>query len=72
MESFADYILEEKNLDSKMEIAYYLAKKKGIFFSKSVILKTELARLFLNYAKLGFDDNFVLKFIHTQKRELIF
>ena len=43
-----------------MEIAYYLAKKKGIFFSKSVILKTELARLFLNYAKLGFDDNFVL------------
>ena len=60
METFADYILEEKNLDAKMEIAYYLAKKKGVFFAKSVILKTELTRLFLNYAKLGFDDNLVL------------
>ncbi len=60
METFAEYILEEKNLDAKMEIAYYLAKKKGIFFAKSVILKTELARLFLNYAKLGFDNNLVL------------
>ena len=52
METFADYILEEKDLASKMEIVYYLAKKTRIFFDKSVIFKTELARMFLNYSKI--------------------
>lgn len=31
METFADYILNEKNPGSKMEITYYLAKKKTYF-----------------------------------------
>ena len=35
METFADYILNEKNPGSKMEITYYLAKKENIFFEKS-------------------------------------
>ena len=60
METFADYILEEKDLASKMEIVYYLAKKTRIFFDKSVIFKTELTRMFLNYSKIEVDKNLVL------------
>ena len=60
MNTFADYILEEDELDSKMEITYYLSKKAKIFFDKSIVLKTELARLFLNYSKIEVDKNFVL------------
>lgn len=60
MNTFAEYILEENDLVSKMEITYYLAKKKRLFFDKSIIVKTELARMFLDYAKIGVDKNFVL------------
>ena len=60
MENFAEYILSEKDLISKMEITYYLAKKKKIFFDKSVVFKTEIARMFLNYAKLDIDKNMLL------------
>lgn len=60
MNTFADYILEEKELDSKMEIAYYLSKKAKVFFDKSIVFKTELTRLFLNYSKIEVDKNFVL------------
>ena len=60
MENFAEYILNEKDLAAKFEIAYYLSKKKRIFFDKSVILKTEIARMFINYAKIDIDKNFTL------------
>lgn len=60
MDTFAEYILNEKNLASKMEIVYYLSKKEKIFFDKSIIVKTELARLFLKYNKLDLDENLVL------------
>lgn len=60
MDTFAEYILNEKNLAAKMEIVYYLSKKEKIYFDKSVIIKTELARLFLKYSKLQLDDNLVL------------
>ena len=60
MDTFADYVLCEKNLASKMEIVYYLSKKEKIFFDKSVIVKTELARLFLKYNKLDLDENLIL------------
>lgn len=61
METFADYILEEKELAAKMEITYYLSKKTGIFFDKSIVFKTELARMFLNYAtQIEVDHNLVL------------
>lgn len=60
METFADYILSEEDLAVKMEIAYYLAKKRKIFFDKSVIFKTEIARMFLNYSKIEVDKNLVL------------
>ena len=60
MNTFAEYILNEKNLASKMEIVYYLSKKEHIFFDKSVIVKTELARIFLKYNKLDLDENLIL------------
>lgn len=60
MDTFADYILEEKDLASKMEIVYYLAKKNKIFFDKSVIFKTEITRMFLDYSKIEVDKNIVL------------
>ena len=60
METFAEYILDEENLVSKIEIAYYLAKKKGIFFDKSVLFKTEIARQFIEYMKIDVDENMVL------------
>ena len=60
MDTFADYILEEKDLASKMEILYYLAKKNKIFFNKSVVFKTEITRMFLNYSKIEVNQNLVL------------
>ena len=60
MNDFAEYIINEEELSAKIEIAYYLAKKTRIFFDKSVIFKTEITRLFLNYAKIDVDHNFVL------------
>ena len=60
METFAEYILNEQNLVSKIEIVYYLAKKTGIYFNKSVVLKTELARQFIDYMKIDVDRNMVL------------
>ena len=60
MDTFADYILSEHDLAAKMEITYYLAKKRKIFFDKSVVFKTEIARLFLNYSKINIDLNLVL------------
>ena len=60
MENFAEYILSEKEIASKMEIVYYLSKKTGIFFDKSFIFKTELLRLFLNYSKIDVDSNLLL------------
>ena len=60
MDSFAEYILNEEDLASKMEIVYYLSKKRKIFFNKSVILKTEIARMFLKYSKIDVDQNLVL------------
>ena len=60
MDTFADYILEEEDLASKMEIVYYLSKKTNIFFDKSVVFKTELVRMFLNYSKIQVDSSLLL------------
>ncbi|MCI8620654.1 MAG: hypothetical protein HFJ50_02245 [Clostridia bacterium] len=60
METFADYILSEKDFIAKLEIVYYLQKKKKIFFDNSVILKAEIARLFIEEMKLDVDENLVL------------
>lgn len=60
MESFADYILGESDYGKKMEIAYYLQKKENIFFDNSVVLKAELARLFINTMNIPVDENLVV------------
>lgn len=60
METFADYILSEKDFIKKMEIVYYLQKKKNIFFDNSVILKAELARTFIETMKIDVDKNLVV------------
>lgn len=60
METFADYILSEKDYSKKLEITYYLQKRTGIFFDNSVILKTELARMFMEDIDLGVDKNLVI------------
>lgn len=60
MNTFADYIIEEEELGSKMEITYYLSKKSKIFFDKSIVFKTEIARLFLNYSKIEVNKNYIL------------
>lgn len=60
METFADYILSEKDWIKKMEIMHYLQKKTGVFFDKSVIFKTFLAKLFLDATDLKLDQNLIL------------
>lgn len=60
MDTFAEYILNEEELISKMEIVYYLSKKEKVHFDKAVIVKTELARMFIDYMKLDVDKNLIL------------
>ena len=60
MEDFAMYILNEKDYIQKMVIAYYMSGKTGTFFDKSIVLRTEIARMFLNYTGLDVDKNKVL------------
>ena len=57
---FAEYILNEEDLISKMEIIFFLAPKLKINFDKSVVFKTEIARMFLKYTNLKVDNNLVL------------
>lgn len=60
MEDFAMYILNEKDYIQKMIIAYYMSTKTGIYFDKSVVLRAEIARMFMNYASLDVDQNEVI------------
>ena len=60
MEDFAMYILNEQDYIQKMIIAYYMSKRTEIFFDKSIILRTQIAKMFINYASLDVDMNEVL------------
>ena len=59
-ETFANYILSEKDFKKKMQIVFYLQKKTGIFYDKTVIFKSEIAKLFMDNQKLDVDENLVL------------
>ncbi len=59
-ETFAEYILKEEDWIRKMEIMFYLQKKARVFFDKSVVLKTELAKLFIETMQLDVDSNLVI------------
>ena len=60
MDDFATYILSERSYIQKMIITYYLSKKTGIFFDKSIVLKTEIAKLFVEYMKIDVNLNVVV------------
>ena len=60
METFADYILSEEDWIKKMEIMHYLQQKTGIFFDKSVVFKTYLAKLFLENTDIDLDKNLII------------
>lgn len=64
-ETFADYILAEKDWGKKLEIMYYLKKRTNIFYDNTVIFKTLITRMFLDYLKANepevkVDDNVVI------------
>lgn len=66
METFADYILKEPNLINKMDILNRLQRllkeRRGItiFFNNTIIFKTEIARMFIEYSHIDVDENLVL------------
>ena len=55
-ETFADYILSEKDWGTKLEIMYYLKRKTGIHYNNTVIFKTVLAKMFLDYLKANMPE----------------
>lgn len=60
MDSFAEYILSEKDFIKKLEIVYYLQKRENIFFDTSVVFKAKLAEMFIDTMNLKVDKNLVL------------
>ena len=60
METFADYILNEKDFSKKLAIMYFLEKKTYIYFNKSVILKALVAKLFIELENIDVDKNLVI------------
>lgn len=58
--NFANYILSEKRISEKMRILCYFKKNHECFFDNTVIFKTEICRMFLEYAKLDIDTNLIL------------
>ena len=60
MATFADYILQEKDYEKKIQLVYMLQKRDNIFFDKSVVFKTDIAKRFIERVKLDVDENLVL------------
>ena len=60
MENFAENMLSEKDFDKKIEIAYYLQKKTGIFLDNTVLFKATIAKLFVETMDLDVDENMVI------------
>jgi len=60
METFADYVLAEEDFDKKVEIVWYLQKKKNIFFDAGVVYKAMIARMFIETMDIDVDKNLVV------------
>lgn len=60
MDTFAEYMLSEKDFDKKIEIAYYLQKKTGIFLDNTVLFKTVITKLFIETMDLDVDKNMLI------------
>ena len=48
-ETFASYFLSEVDWTKKLNIVYFLKKKTGIYYDNSVVFKTAILKLFLDY-----------------------
>ena len=57
METFAEYILAEKDFGRKIEIMVYLKRKTKIFFDNSVIFKALIVKLFIESMNIDVDQN---------------
>ena len=60
METFANYILSEKDYVAKLGIMFFMEKKTDVFFDNSVVFKATLAKMFIEYNNLDIDENEVL------------
>ncbi len=60
MQSFAEYILNEKDLNRKIEIMLYARKKAPIYFDKTIVFKTLIAKMFIESMEIDVDENLVL------------
>lgn len=60
MKQIGKYILAEKNVFKKIELVYYLKNKKNLFFDNSVLLKMEIANMFISSMCLKVNKNAVL------------
>ncbi len=60
MQKFSEYILNEKDFYKKIDIMMFVAKKVPIFFDKSVVFKTMIAKLFIESTNLDVDKNLVI------------
>ena len=60
MDSFADYILSEKDFDKKIEIMIHLKEKENIFFDNSVIFKAVIVKTFIESMEIDVDENIVV------------
>ena len=55
-ETFADYILNEKDWGKKLEIMYYFKKKANIYYDNTVIFKTLVTKMFLDFLKSNYPE----------------
>lgn len=60
METFAEYIMSEKDFSKKIEIMFYLKRKTNIFFDNSVIFKAFIVRMFIETMDIQVDANKVI------------
>ena len=60
MQTFAEYILNEKDLNKKIEIMLYASRKAPIYFDRIIIFKTLIAKLFIETMNIDVDENLVL------------
>lgn len=60
MQKFSEYILNEKDLNKKIEIIQKVSKKAPIYFDKVIVFKTLIAKLFIETMKIDVDKNMIL------------
>lgn len=60
METFAEYVLGEEDFSKKIEIVYYLQKKKNIYFDSSVVFKGIITKMFVEAMDIDVDKNLVI------------